>query len=288
VAVPKAAPTATGAPTLLVKPAAAAPAPPSADPLADYTTAPVATGAPGSFPLGDPRNNGRIPDLYQDATTPVPPPAATRFFGLLRAEPEYTPPPGYSPGATTGLGSSLTSPSPIAGYLRGQAKAAVGEVPQDIVQGLGTAARGVGQIAKGNALPSLSADPRTWSAGGALTTAAGLAGAVFSPLTAATNKFVSQPVTELTGNPEIGERAGLVANLLAGGGLGGKAADVGAAMTPAARRLLDSVLSLVTRPLRSSSIASRATLTCASWMIRRHARSCRGRLRRRERRRSTS
>ena len=97
-------------------------------------------------------------------------------------------------------------------------------------------------MAQGNALPSFpSIDPRTWSAGGALTTAGGLAGAVFSPLTAATNKLVSEPVNLLTGGPQTvqetnlfgtptgnsitydpGERAGLVANLLAGGGLGRK------------------------------------------------------------------
>jgi hypothetical protein len=113
----------------------------------------------------------------------------------------------------------------------------------------------VRQIAQGNALPSFpSADPRTWSAGGALRTASGLAGAVFSPLTAATNKFVSEPVNELTGGPQTvqettpfgtptgnsitydpGARAGLVANLLAGGAVGGKAADTAAAVTPTAR-----------------------------------------------------
>jgi hypothetical protein len=118
-----------------------------------------------------------------------------------------------------------------------------------------TAAKGVGQIATGNALPSFpSADPRTWSAGGALTTAGGLAGAAFSPLTAATSKLVTEPVNLLTGGPQTvqetnlfgtptgnsitydpGERAGLVTNLLAGGGLGTKAAEAATAMTPTAR-----------------------------------------------------
>ena len=72
-------------------------------------------------------------------------------------------------------------------------------LPQDVGQGLATAAKG----ATGNALPSFpSVDPRTWSAGGALTTAGGLAGALFSPVTAATNKLISEPVNQLTGGPQ--------------------------------------------------------------------------------------
>jgi hypothetical protein len=76
-------------------------------------------------------------------------------------------------------------------------------LPQDVGQGLATAAKGAGQMATGNALPSFpSVDPRTWSAGGALTTAGGLAGALFSPVTAATNKLISEPVNQLTGGPQ--------------------------------------------------------------------------------------
>ena len=237
VAAPKAAPTPTGAPSLPAKPAAAAPAPPASDPLADFTTAGAERPYPGppSFSALSAAAAGNPDNI--DTTKPP----ATRFFGLLRAEPDYTTP---------------APVRPISNYLLGQAKGAVAEAPQDFWQGATTAARGAGEIAQGNVLPSFhgSIDPRTWSAGGALTTAGGLAGVVFSPLTVATNKFVSEPVNLLTGGPQTvqetnlfgtptgnsitydpGERAGLVANLLAGGGLGTKAAEAGAAVTPTAR-----------------------------------------------------
>jgi hypothetical protein len=231
-------------------PAAAPKAAAAPDPFAEYptTAAPVAgKAAPATATASDPfAEYPTTPPVGAERPTPGPPsfsalstaaagnpnnidttkPPATRFFGLLRAEPDYATP---------------APVRPISNYLLGQAKGAVAEAPQDFWQGAATAARGAGQIVQGNVLPSFhgSIDPRAWSAGGALTAAGGLAGAVFSPLTAATNKFVSEPVNLLTGGPQTvqetnlfgtptgnsitydpGERAGLVANLLAGGGLG--------------------------------------------------------------------
>lgn len=42
----------------------------------------------------------------------------------------------------------------------------------------------------------------------------GALGVLSSPVTGATNALVTQPITELTGNPDIGDRAGVVANAL--------------------------------------------------------------------------
>ena len=123
VAAPKAAPTATGAPSLPPKPAAATLAPPASDPLADFTTADAGRPTPGppSFSELSAAATGNPNNI--DTTKPP----ATRFFGLLRAEPDYSTP---------------APVAPISNYLWGQAKAAVGEVPQDFGQGLATAARG--------------------------------------------------------------------------------------------------------------------------------------------------
>jgi hypothetical protein len=49
-----------------------------------------------------------------------------------------------------------------------------------------------------------------------LRTAGGTAGAVFSPVNAVIGETVEKPVTQLTGSPEIGARAGVVANAVAG------------------------------------------------------------------------
>jgi Cell Wall Hydrolase len=76
---------------------------------------------------------------------------------------------------------------------------------------------GAADIRNGNYLPSFpSSDPRTWSAGGLLKAPAGAVAAISSPFSAAATKLVAEPVTELTGNPNIGERAGTVASLIAG------------------------------------------------------------------------
>lgn len=52
------------------------------------------------------------------------------------------------------------------------------------------------------------------SAGGVLNTLGGALGMVTAPISGAINALVTRPVTELTGNPDIGERAGAVANVL--------------------------------------------------------------------------
>jgi hypothetical protein len=51
------------------------------------------------------------------------------------------------------------------------------------------------------------------SAGGLLKAAGGVLGMAGAPISGATNALVTRPVTEVTGNPEIGDRAGVVANV---------------------------------------------------------------------------
>lgn len=76
----------------------------------------------------------------------------------------------------------------------------------------GLASSGLSDIQNRNFMPSFpSSDPTTWAAGGVLKTGVGGLGMVTSPLTGALNAMVADPVTQLTGNPDVGQRAGLVA-----------------------------------------------------------------------------
>ena len=167
-----------------LKPGAAAPAPV------------VPAGQPGSFPLGDPRNQGRIPVNLAPAI-----PAASAPMTAV----DPTQPIGRNIGFAA---------SQLGGYLAGQAAG----VPNAIANDFRTSAALVPSWqVEGPTLPSFpSSDPQTWQAGGLLKTAAGLAGAVSSPLTGVVHQFVQDPVTQATGSPQAGENAALVANSLAG------------------------------------------------------------------------
>jgi hypothetical protein len=101
---------------------------------------------------------------------------------------------------------------------------------------------GLSDIANRNYLPTTpSVDPRTWSAGGIAKTAAGALGVLGSPLTGLTNALISRPVTEITGNPDIGDRAGVVANALLPVRGGTKAVEAVAPTTKAVDRLVDAI-----------------------------------------------
>ena len=121
-------------------------------------------------------------------------------------------------------------------YMREQAAAVPGAVGSAFTSGLGTATTGLGELAGGNILPSFpSTDPRTWSAGGAIKTAAGVGGAIMSPVTGLVQKAVEEPATELTGNPEFGARAAFVANALAGPAAGAALGRLGETIVPGSR-----------------------------------------------------
>ena len=81
--------------------------------------------------------------------------------------------------------------------------------------GIDTMRRGAEEIGSGRIFPRFpSSDARTWEAGGVLRSVGGGLGTIFSPITAATEHLIENPVTQLTGNPEIGSRAGVVANTM--------------------------------------------------------------------------
>lgn len=82
----------------------------------------------------------------------------------------------------------------------------------------GLASSGLTDIQNRNYLPSFpSTDPATWGGGGVLKTVAGAAGMAMSPASGAINALVTNPVTQLTGDPNTGERAGFVAGALLSG-----------------------------------------------------------------------
>jgi hypothetical protein len=91
--------------------------------------------------------------------------------------------------------------------------AIVGKTGENFLQGLGATGLGASEMLAGDISPSFpSADPSTWKPGGALRAAGGILGAAMSPLTATVSEAVEKPINQLTGNPEIGARAGFVAN----------------------------------------------------------------------------
>ena len=93
----------------------------------------------------------------------------------------------------------------------------VSQMASNFNAGKDLAASGAADLRAGNYLPSFpSTDPRTWTGGAVAKLAGGGLAALGSPFSAATSKLVSEPVTEMTGNPEIGARAGDVANLIVG------------------------------------------------------------------------
>lgn len=105
-----------------------------------------------------------------------------------------------------------------AGYLGGQIAGIPAAVAQDFNAGNALTRAGNADPNKNPSFPSL--DPRTWSAGGDIKAIAGTAGQIASPLTGTIRQLVQDPVTQATGNPDIGERAGFVANSLSGPMLG--------------------------------------------------------------------
>lgn len=98
--------------------------------------------------------------------------------------------------------------------------------------GVDLATSGREDIAQGKYGPSFpSSDPRTWEGGGVLKMGAGALGAVTSPVSGTLKEVVEDPVTKLTGNPDIGARAGLVVP----GVVGGKIASMAGRALPGVR-----------------------------------------------------
>jgi hypothetical protein len=199
-------------------------------------SAPVTGQKPGSYPLGDPRNQGLLPDSYK---TPPPPNAP--------APDEWSR--DQSPLVQMGYNAR-----DVGRYALGQAASVPGAIRDNFNASTNLLSQG---ISEGATLPSFpSSDPRTWSAGGVLKTAVGGLGAVTSPISGAVQSLVQAPVTAASGNPELGEKAGMVASTI-GGPLAG---NLLSRMTPAvlpASRAANMVREAVGSSGPSSEIAAR-------------------------------
>lgn len=186
------------APSTKAAPARAAPTPSVAPDIIQQFMAPAAPGAndPNKVMMG-----GAVLDRRDLAIPPASANVPTGQEGFDRTAP---------------VGQQLQEAGrEAANYVGSQLAGIPGAVANDFSSGVGLAERGANNLVNGNVLPSFpSSDPRTWSAGGALQTLGGASSALFSPLTGAVQQLVEQPVTDATGSPEIGQRAGLVANML--------------------------------------------------------------------------
>jgi hypothetical protein len=119
---------------------------------------------------------------------------------------------------------------------------ALKEIPQSYEAGGQLRSSGVQDLRNGNYLPSFpSSDPSTWSGGGLLKTAGGALAQVASPVTGSINALVTNPVTQLTGNPDIGERAGDVAGLLIPGKGAAKVAEKAGPTAQSVNKLIDAI-----------------------------------------------
>lgn len=189
--------------------ATAATPPPSADWLAHSAgtdATPTSSGVPpqasppGSYPLGDPRNQGLLPFSYRTSIPSASNPAPTTV--------------DPSDPITTQL---ATAAKLAGGYALGQVKGIPSAIASDFNNSDALVGQGLSQMAKGDVLPSFpSSNPASWGAGGALKSALGAAGMVSSPLTGVIHQTVQDPVTDLTGSPQAGEVAGMAAGALAG------------------------------------------------------------------------
>jgi hypothetical protein len=214
----------------------AQPAGPSGDDLLKmYTKSATPVPASPSAPVG-PDDDALLQTYMKPGAVPVAPAAITPGAPMrLALDPQgntivEAAPPAAPPAAPI--------PPDVHGYIRSKLAAVPGAVGSAFTSGLGTATSGLADIYAGNVAPSFpSADPRTWSAGGALKAAAGIGSALMSPITGLVQKGVEEPATELTGNPEFGSRLGFVANSLAGPAVGALAGRVAGSVAPEARAM---------------------------------------------------
>jgi hypothetical protein len=229
-------------------PAAAAPAASSApdDPLAGFNVAPAAPAAAAAAPDVPADRPPNLPHAF----TPT-----EALRAAMTAKPTTVDP--YDP-ILTQLKSALGG---AGSYLAGQVSGLPSAITSDFSAGRSALASGLDQIWKGNwdtsvkgappappqlvdrgerdlfgnpVLHSTAEFPNNLAVnpGGALTALGGAAQMLTSPLTGATRQFVEDPVTQASGSPDIGARAGLVASSLAGplagrvvGGAGSALAD---------------------------------------------------------------
>jgi hypothetical protein len=80
---------------------------------------------------------------------------------------------------------------------------------------------GLSDLMQGKILPNTtSTDPTKWEGGGALKTAGGIIGMPGSLLSGPTQELVQNPLTNITGNPDFGEKAALLTPFKGAGAIG--------------------------------------------------------------------
>lgn len=175
-----------------------------------YGVAPKTEAQPAAAPSG-PVVPPQPPRVITDASGNEMPaaPLTADDIAAIKAAPQNS-------GPVARINSKATAKdaaTQAAQYVGGQVAAVPGQIATDYGNARDMVASGLGDVGKGQYLPSFpSSDPSTWAAGGALKTVAGLAGMVGSPVSGMANKLVQDPVTQASGNPDIGLRAGVVAN----------------------------------------------------------------------------
>jgi hypothetical protein len=184
--------------------------------------------------------------LFKDAGFTLPSAAAPAaqsqpsvpMIGNRRLEPwEYTPGasnPNPQPPPKSELQKINEAMEPIH-FLVAGARDAAGSTAENFSGSKEMAKSGVQDLRNLQIMPSFpSSDPQTWSGGGALKTLAGGVGMATAPISGTIDALVNHPVTELTGNPDIGNRAGLVAGFALGGP---KSVAVAKNVTPTSKAL---------------------------------------------------
>lgn len=138
--------------------------------------------------------------------------------------------------------AASSSPASLRGLDAAEAKALenLRALPENIAGDTATAynaAKGMAWQGAANTTAFNPRDPSTWgtAALGVGQTALGGLGMGMAPLTGAVNTLVVDPVTNMTGSPAIGEKAGVVAGVAAPGLVSGAVNRLAAAASPSAR-----------------------------------------------------
>ena len=138
-------------------------------------------------------------------------------------------PPQSQPSVLKRINDAIDLPAKL---LATGSEHAAADIVEHAVAGWQAAKQGLSEIGEGNLWPSQTGVQAPghvtnvagetsevpglpqYAPGGLLRTAGGALSAVASPVSGSVNALVARPVTELTGNPDIGDRADFVANAL--------------------------------------------------------------------------
>jgi hypothetical protein len=185
------APAASGSTDWLAHSAGIAPPPTTQAPAVSALSG-KATPAPppGSYPLGDPRNQGLLPfDRRSDAPIPATAPTTVDPYDSISTQ-------------------LATAARLAGGYALSQGAGVLPAIGQDFASGANLVGSGVNAMRNGS--PFM----------GAVAAGVGALGMGTSMVSGPVRKLVEEPVTDMTGNPTAGEIAGMGASAVGGGFLG--------------------------------------------------------------------